>query len=45
MQRNYATLSGQVMGLEKQLKEAEEKLRSTLESEAAARKAAVLEAR
>ena len=33
------------MGLEKQLKEAEEKLRSTLESKAAAKEAAVFEVR
>ena len=35
MQRNYATVTGQVMNLEKQLKEAEEKLQTALEVEVA----------
>ena len=45
MQRNYASLNGKVIGLEKQIKEAKEKLRSTLDSEIAAREATMLEVR
>ena len=45
MQRNYVTLSGQVMSLEKQLSKIEEKLRSTLAVDAAAREATVADVR
>ena len=45
VERNSATLSGQVMSLEKQLKKAEEKLHIALEVEEAAREATVAEAR
>ena len=42
LQRNYATLSGQVMSLWKQLKEAEEKFYTILEVEAVTRMVTVM---
>ena len=45
VKRNYATLSGQVMSIEKKLKEAEEKLCTTLKVEAASREVDVMEAK
>ena len=45
MQRNYATLSCQVVSREKQLKEAKEKLRTTVEVEVASTEVNVTEAK
>ena len=45
VQRNYATLTGQVMSLWKQLKEAEEKFYTILEVEAATRVVTVMKAK
>ena len=45
VQRNYATLSGKAMGLEKQVKAAEDKLYETIESEATSGETTVLEAK
>ena len=42
---NYATLSGKVMGLEKQVKVAEDKPCETIKSEVASREVMVLEAK
>ena len=45
VQCNYTALSGKVMGLEKQVKVAEDKLRETIENESASRETAVLDAK
>ena len=43
VQRNYATMSGTVMGLEKWVKAAEDKHRGSVENEVASRKTVILE--
>ena len=45
IQHNYVTLSGKVMGLEKQAHKTEDKLCETIKSEAASREATMLEAK
>ena len=45
VQCNYATLSGKVIGVEKQVKAPKDKLHETIESEAASKEVAVLEAK
>ena len=43
IQRNYATMNGKVMGLDKQMQVTEDKLRKAAEREAALREIIVLE--
>ena len=45
IQRNYATISGKVMGLEKEVKEAKERLCETTKNEAASRETTIIEAK
>ena len=42
---NYAALAGQVVSLEKQLKETEEKLQTTLEVKTASKEVTIMEAK
>ena len=45
IQRNYATMSGKVMGLEKEVTVAEDKLHEAAKCEAASKEATVFEAK